>query len=197
MQNDGSPLAGRGYYISVLTGGRFYLNDPSPRDVKIEDIAGALSKICRYLGHTEVFYSVAEHCVALSLALRDGGWGPLTQLHALLHDAHEAYTGDMPRPLKKVFPDVREWEHKCMLAVLTRFNLAAFKPPLIVASWDIRMCENERAKFLPAVHPAEFGHLEAIPYVDKYLHGYPWESARDMFLARFNELYQEEEVACN
>ena len=86
----------RGPYVLTRSGKRFYLLDPRPEDVCIEDIASALAKQCRYNGHCEGFYSVAEHSVLVSLLAP-----PRLALEALLHDAAEAYIGDIVAPLKR------------------------------------------------------------------------------------------------
>lgn len=67
----------------------------TPDDVAIEDIARALSMQCRYNGHVGRFYSVAEHCMLVAEIVDDEH-----KLSALLHDAAEAYLGDLIRPLK-------------------------------------------------------------------------------------------------
>lgn len=65
------------------------------------DIAASISKLCRWNGHTLVFYSVAEHSVRMGDELKRRGHSPLIQLLAYLHDAHEAYISDISRPLAK------------------------------------------------------------------------------------------------
>lgn len=85
----------RGPSIQVASGQRFYVLDPRPEEVCISDIASALSKICRYTGHVRTFYSVAQHSVMCSHLVE-----PDDALAALLHDAAEAYIGDISRPLK-------------------------------------------------------------------------------------------------
>lgn len=85
------------YSILTASGIYFDLADPKPDMVRIDDIAQALSKLCRYTGHCEKFYSVAQHSVLVSMEVP-----PEHALAALLHDAHEAYTGDMNRPLKNL-----------------------------------------------------------------------------------------------
>lgn len=81
------------------TGRRFYPLDPRPEDVTIEDIAHALSNVCRWGGRVREFYSVAQHSVHVAQIVERTH--PHRALHGLLHDAAEAYLGDIPTPLKK------------------------------------------------------------------------------------------------
>lgn len=82
-------------YIGTWSGKRFHPWEPKLEEVDIEDIAHALSLQCRFNGHLTIFYSVAEHSVIMSNLVPRG-----LELAALLHDAAEAYIGDMPSPLK-------------------------------------------------------------------------------------------------
>lgn len=66
--------------------------------ISVRDIAAHLSKICRFAGATRVFYSVAQHSVLVSTLMAEHG--PAGRLYGLLHDAHEAYVGDIPQPVK-------------------------------------------------------------------------------------------------
>jgi 5'-deoxynucleotidase YfbR-like HD superfamily hydrolase len=88
VKGDGKIITHTGKWFDVL--------NPRPEDVDIEDIAHALSLLCRFTGHTSEFYSVAQHCVLVSDAVVDP-W----KLHGLLHDASEAYLSDIARPIKK------------------------------------------------------------------------------------------------
>lgn len=83
-------------WITTFTGRRIWPLDPHPNDIDIEDIAQALSNLCRFNGHVRIFYSVAEHCVRVSRACAadEAPWG-------LLHDASEAYLCDVTRPVKQ------------------------------------------------------------------------------------------------
>lgn len=73
-----------------------------PEQVHVDDIATSLSHICRFNGHLPSFYSVAEHSVRVAWWLRDNGQSPDIVLTGLLHDAAEAYVGDLMRPLKRI-----------------------------------------------------------------------------------------------
>lgn len=81
--------------------GQFDLLNPLPDDVDWLVIASCLGKLCRFAGHTAGHYSVAEHSVRLAVAVELAGGNEIAQLQAILHDAHEAYTGDITRPMRE------------------------------------------------------------------------------------------------
>lgn len=87
--------------IVTATNMTFNIVDPNPMDVSLSDISYSLSHICRYNGHLPGFYSVAEHSVRVAWSLQDDGYPVEIALTGLLHDAAEAYVGDMVRPLKR------------------------------------------------------------------------------------------------
>lgn len=84
----------QGYYGEPL-----YIGDIQPQDVDDRTIARVLSRKCRFGGMCSSFYSVAQHSILVAEPFR----GTDLYLPALLHDAHEVYTGmgDMPRPVKE------------------------------------------------------------------------------------------------
>ncbi len=75
---------------------------PVPDDVDLDEIALSLGHQCRYAGGVRRFYSVAEHCVLISRWLLTQGYSPECALGGLLHDAAEAYTGDITWPMQAV-----------------------------------------------------------------------------------------------
>lgn len=87
----------------MRSGLRVDLLDPDERSIDIRDISHGLSNICRFTGQTSTFYSVAEHCMHVSSIVKARTGDPFLELGGLLHDAHEAYTGDISSPMKWAF----------------------------------------------------------------------------------------------
>lgn len=99
MEDTGLALGGG--YIETASGLMVPLEIPDPQSLRIEDIAHGLSNLCRFGGHCEKFYSVAEHSVLCYLHAKENYAMDREVLRAvLLHDASEAYLGDVTRPLK-------------------------------------------------------------------------------------------------
>lgn len=129
--------------LRTYTGRRFHHARPHTREICIEDVAHALSLICRYTGHVAVMYSVAEHCVRVSRLFDD----PMLALWGLLHDASEAYFNDMHRYLKRL-PEMQQYrklENRCMGVVAKRFRLqpCCAKEPVEVQIADRRLAITE------------------------------------------------------
>lgn len=111
----------RGPWLTTYTGRKFYLVDPSPDDVHPVDIVHALSRIGRFGGHASPFYSVAQHSsIAHDLAKPIGA--DVARV-ALLHDAAEAYIGDVIAPLKFLLPGLKTIETRILAAIFSRFGI--------------------------------------------------------------------------
>jgi hypothetical protein len=123
------PSVRLGDWISTHSGQPFWPLDPRIEDVRIIDIAHALSHLCRFAGHTNRFYSVAQHSVIVSEICGDGPIG----LWGLLHDASEAYLNDITRPLKhsRELSGYRVIEASVQRAVCQRFGLEPSEPDLV------------------------------------------------------------------
>lgn len=101
--------------IETYTGIYIDLYDPQPSHINITDIGYALSHIGRFTGHTDRFYSVAEHAILCAKRALNLGYENYIALMALHHDSSEAYLGDVSRPLKHLLGDVyRDLEEKMM-----------------------------------------------------------------------------------
>lgn len=92
-------------FILTASGRRYYFLDPDPREIVIEDIATSLERLCRFTGHVEL--SVAEHSVQVWRRAIELGADERTRRAALLHDAHEAFVGDLSSPLKAALRAIR------------------------------------------------------------------------------------------
>lgn len=92
IEDEGAITTYTGRMVNPLTCG--------PDAIDIRDIARSLSRLCRYNGHVGGFLSVAQHSVEVAWVLKEWGEPPVVQLEGLLHDAAEAYLGDLVRPLK-------------------------------------------------------------------------------------------------
>jgi uncharacterized protein len=109
--------------IATYTGRILDLAAPRASDIAIEDIVAGLSKVCRFGGQSLRFYSVAQHAVAVSLAVEHLGRSDLG-LAALHHDSHEAYTCDVPRPLKTLLnPDYDQVTGRLDRAIAEHFGI--------------------------------------------------------------------------
>lgn len=109
--------------IKTASGRLVDLADFQHDDIHDQDIAHPLSMICRYGGHVPGHYSVAEHSILVSRLVEHWGFDAIVQLQALLHDAPEAYIGDMVRPLKSFMPEFREYEHQVLTVIFEREDL--------------------------------------------------------------------------
>jgi hypothetical protein len=110
--------------ILTSTGKWFDILKPDPSLIDLQDIAGALSKLCRFGGHCRQFYSVAEHSTLTAELMSQHRLSDLTLLRwALLHDASEAYVVDIPRPAKRHLSEYLKIEEAIQRAVAERFGL--------------------------------------------------------------------------
>ncbi len=168
-------------WIQTYTGRQFWPLDPRPEDVCIEDIAHALAMKCRYTGHCEEFYSVAQHSVMVShiVPMYDALWG-------LLHDAGEAYLADLARPVKKHMPEFQQAEARIMECVATHFGLTMPEPKSI-ANADLVMLRTERRDLMKTPPRPWKSDNNAVPLVLRIV-GFPPSMAKDNFMRRFHIL---------
>ncbi|MBQ1413064.1 MAG: hypothetical protein IIY93_07740 [Clostridia bacterium] len=110
-------------YITTISGRRFDPTAPDREDIDITDIAHSLSLICRANGHFKAFFSVARHCVNCEKEAAARGYPVRVRLLCLLHDAAEAYMGDMTRPLKRQLPYYRECEARLIGDILAALDI--------------------------------------------------------------------------
>lgn len=169
-------------WIQTYTGKQFRFLEPSPEMIDIRDIAVSLSAITRFLGHTMKPYHVAEHCVHASHLVVDE-----LAIYALLHDAAEAYIGDVPRPLKAMLgPNFADLEFSIMAVIAERFGLDAerfYDPAIHYIDGALLAAERDELMRTP---PAKWGELPAPAKVS--LMCWDYDRCYQEFMARFDEL---------
>lgn len=180
-------------WIVTATGRQVNLLDPDPESIVIEDIAAALCRLNRFTGHTTTFYSVAQHSVLVSEQCR---YSPLA---GLLHDAHEAYLGDVSRPLKLALrsylaegqPDpLAEIAAGFDRVICERFRLPAdsFGVDEIKHADNRLLATEKRDLVIAHSHPWRDKLPEPLPY---RIRATDWAHARVLFLRRFYQLTEE------
>ena len=171
------------YSISTYDGEFFDFKNPEGYDYSILEIVHALSNICRYGGHSNRFYSVAEHSVIVSKLVPSK-----YALIGLLHDASEAFVGDMPSPLKALCPEYREIEGRVHRAIAKAFDLPyPFPPEIKLADKQAYRAEREQITTV-----ADNMWYTDIPPADINVQCLCPELAHWQFLQRFNQIKTEQ-----
>jgi len=109
--------------IITYTKVKFYPLNPNKEDIKIEDIAHALSLMTRANGHCRYFYSVAQHSLNCYEEAKARGCSERVQLGCLLHDASECYISDLTRPVKRNIPEYATIEANLQAMIYDKFGL--------------------------------------------------------------------------
>jgi hypothetical protein len=184
----------RGPWQQTASGSAFFLADPRPEEVYVEDIAEALSRQCRYNGHLrrEVeHYSVAQHACLVSSWLEADGY-PVEVVYAgLHHDSAEAYTGDIVSQVKWIIPEFKALERRVESAVFAA--LGVMDGPDIartVKEYDMMALSTERRDVLSDNHsPMTWGNLP--PPSLRCLTPLRVDAARAWFLSKHYRLLSE------
>lgn len=173
--------------LATASGKLVHLGALTKDDIDIRDIAAALAKMCRFNGATRTFYSVAQHSVLVADMLYDD---PVAACYGLLHDAHEAYVGDITRPCRVLIELMASEdlvEHICnnaQQAIHRALGLA----------WPVPISIRAKVKHADDTALAtEFRDLiEGDPPVGlptawprPITRTLPWDKAEDLFMERF------------
>ena len=171
---------GVGPTIMLRSGAWFDFCAPASSDFTIEDIGHGLSNICRYSGQCKSFYSVAEHSILVS----ETAVG--FEFEALLHDAAEAFLGDITRPLKQMLPEYKRIEAEVERAILDRFGVIGSLPSQIKKA-DLRVLAAEQKQIMPEGTDGwvRGQKVDPAPIVVRHL---PPDEAKRVFLERFEAL---------
>lgn len=177
----------------TFTGRQFYPLRPRASQIHIVDIAHALASAHRYVGHTTRPYSVGEHSCHVSRQLLLETGNQQLALAGLLHDASEAYTNDMARPLKTqpAMKPFRELEADIQQYIYTKYALPDVEDPRVKVA-DMRMYATEVRDLMQPQHPAWIVTEE--PYGFKVDIPWSFHHTRATFLSMFDQLGGRENV---
>lgn len=159
-------------------------------DVDLDDIATSLAKQCRYNGHIEGFYSVAEHSDIIRRALKRDGHPKIVQKLGSLHDASETWTGDIIRPFKNALRtqgfDVKPYELAIEEQVSKHFGLP-WPWPALIHEYDKRIVRDEKDQLKPD-ETDDWSSFD-IPKIGLgiKIEGWEWREAKERWLAGFYE----------
>jgi len=185
-----SPMHGPpapGPYLQTVSGRFVNPFDPDPEQIDIADITRALANTCRFGGHCRSFYSVAQHSVIVSELVEQRGGDPEDVFAALMHDAAEAYLGDMPHPVKhrsELGKAFKAAETHLEEAIRKRFNIKPDVPEIKRA--DRALLATERRAF--STEDWHWPELEGVEALDLQLTAWSPDEAAAKFKARYEQL---------
>jgi hypothetical protein len=166
--------------ILLFSGSYFDSEAPDTSAFTIEDIAHGLAMTCRFAGQCSRFYSVAEHCVHLSENVP-----PEDAYQGLMHDAAEAFVGDMAKPMKVMLPEFSVIEKSVEAAVFRRFSVRTPLPPSIKEA-DILMLVTEQRQLMK--NRDDWEYTRGRKPLDFKIPAWPPSIAKSRFLKRFYAL---------
>ncbi len=140
-------------YMLTASGKHFNLLDPKPEQVDHNDIFAAISKLCRFTGHCRTIYTVGKHSLVVMLLVPQE-----FRLEALMHDADEAYTGDVGTPMKVALGMIdagafEHFSHRIKAVVRGEFGLPEKLHPTVKQA-DILALALEKSWYMPKDYEA-------------------------------------------
>lgn len=170
-------------WIQTYTGKKFFPMRPTLDTICIEDIAHSLSMLCRFTGHSQSFYSVAQHSVLVSNMCSEEN-----KFFGLMHDAEEAYTNDLARPIKRLkeFEFFRKAGENIHKVIREKFELPTEEPEEVKLV-DTKMLATEARDLMSPLHQDWKQYSEPYDFVIIPLQP---KEAKELFMERFNMLYK-------
>jgi uncharacterized protein len=200
-ERDDSGRLRRGTWFQTWSGQKFYVLDPRPEEVHYDDVCVGIARACRYGNHCRDFFSVATHSVIVSQCVYDlamhRGWSDNDALMAaregLMHDATEAYLGDIPRPLKRQ----REMAGYCRVekrlwpVICQRFEIHSTpESTALVKEVDTRVLLDEiEALMIDPDMWDRAGRYKDVAPLGVEIPVMEWRQSADVFSQRFDELF--------
>lgn len=139
--------------IRAQSGARVSLLNPTVDQIDIDDIATGLSNVCRFGGQVPQHYSVAEHSVTCAMAAWSRGFSARRCMAVLMHDASEAYLGDVIRPLKGLLGDTyRDLEYRMQSVIHEYADIEIDSwTAAVIKFFDNAICHAEMSAICPQV----------------------------------------------
>lgn len=176
--------------VSTKSGRRVALLNPSPSQIVIGDIAHGLAHQCRFNGQTNKFYSVAQHSVLVASILPRE-----LRLAGLLHDASEAYLGDVVQPLKDLLPEYQAIEAKFCEVLGERFGVNLLHNDAIKHA-DLIVLATERRDLMP-MDTADWSSIAGITPMSRTIKPMSPDAAAAQFMEMFFTLTNQKELVKN
>lgn len=176
--------------VSTKSGRRVALLNPSPSQIVIGDIAHGLAHQCRFNGQTNKFYSVAQHSVLVASILPRE-----LRLAGLLHDASEAYLGDVVQPLKDLLPEYQSIEAKFCEVLGERFGVNLLHNDAIKHA-DLVILATERRDLMP-MDTSDWSSIANITPMNRTIKPMSPEAASAQFMEMFFTLTNQKELVNN
>lgn len=180
MDTDANRTLVSGPVIALFGGSYLNLVAPEASVITMPTIAHALGNLCRFTGHSNKFYSVAEHSYWGSRSI-----DPKFSREFLMHDAAEAFIGDVSSPFKGLLSDYKRIEHGLNQAIAARFGLR-YPWPDEVKEMDLRMLKTERLQLMSA--PGTWDVLADVEHLPIQLRCWFPAEAKKKFLNRWSAL---------
>lgn len=180
-KSDNSAMVNNPYkdnWTLTATGRQFFPFRPWDSEIVLEDIAHGLAHTCRFSGQCRHFYSVAQHSVLVSMLT-----GSKNALAGLLHDASEAYIGDLAQPIKEGIASYKLLERRILERIGEQFNVLLFPTLADIKRADREALRREAAEFMPRHHLWDMSGTPSggiVPLMP--------QDAKALFLDRFTEL---------
>lgn len=176
----GDPASSQSPAILLASGSQFEFLAPAEGTFSVDDIAQGLAMLCRFAGQCRRFYSVAQHSVLVSRIVP-----PEDAYAGLMHDAAEAFLGDVSKPLKRLLPDYQRLEKSVEAAIFPILG-APVEIPASVKRADLIALATEQHRLMPDRSGRSYagGHQP----LDIDLPEMAWREAKAAFLARYEEV---------
>ena len=179
---------------TLTASGRTFSFGEKNQKIYIKDLAAGLAKICRFAGATTQFYSVAQHSVLVSQIALYNTRDYKTALCALLHDAHEAFIGDVTMPAKCAINNAIGFD---AIAIISEradeiiYNAFGLPWPLDdetaheIKRADLSTLATELRDVMPETG-RDWDHLPKP--INRVIQPWPWPKAEEKFLGQYEEL---------